>query len=131
MILNFTIYAIVVILLFVDRQTIKLTEIIGISNGSYYAIFLFVLYLFLLYIDLKPKIKQAANLKLLKRRTLIFSFWVGIIWGVLISLSGGFHYKIDPSVMVFMLLGYTFVGVIFGLFGYLFLRFLTNRHASD
>ena len=96
MILNFTIYAIVVILLFVDRQTIKLTEIIGISNGSYYAIFLFVLYLFLLYIDLKPKIKQAANLKLLKRRTLIFSFWVGIIWGVLISLSGGFHYKIDP-----------------------------------
>jgi hypothetical protein len=128
MLLKVVIYIFIVFALIIDRQTIRLTERVGLHKGSYYAIFLFIVYLFLLYMELKIKINQAVSPNLLEKKTFIFSFSIGIIWGVLISFSGGFHYKVGVSEILFILLGYVFLGIIFAIIGNFFLKFLWNKY---
>ena len=73
--------------------------------------------------------------KELRRAGFIFSFWVGFIWGILISFYRGFPKFNTLRLIILNLLGYGFAGVVIGFVGMgiamFFLRYLFDMSEKE
>lgn len=107
-------YTIVVACLFIDGQWFGLISRLGLSKGPFLAILLFGVYLFMLFLEVKSQREKKRMPRQVVWTASVFSFWIGVIWGLLMSFSAGFHYK---SPFLFVMAGYLFVGIVFALIG--------------
>ena len=96
----------------------------GFSKGPYIAIFLFLIYLAFLYWNVKSNVTKGKSYEHTQRNSFILSFGIGLIWGIMMSFSAGFHYKIELKVIIFMIIGYGVIGYLFGIFGRYLSKFI-------
>jgi len=123
MFVKILVYIIIIIGLVFFNIKYFFIERLGISGVSI-ALTLFFIYLLMLYWEIKSRIIKAMRYEQIKNRSFWFSFWIGVIWGILISFSAGFHYKISPFILIGMLAGYAFFGFLFGQLGRGLTKFL-------
>lgn len=110
-------YIFVVLSLIIGEQYYAILTKAGLSKGPYVAILLFCIYVAMLYFEVRVSKKKNKPYDVVRQKSFIFSFSIGIIWGVMISFAAGFHYQISPLDIVLMLVGYIAVGFLFGLLG--------------
>jgi hypothetical protein len=91
----------------------NLPEKIGISD-SILALLLFLTYLFLLYLEIKLRIVKNDEFERIQKSSFILSFWIGGIWGIIGTFAAGFHYKINP---IILLINFAITGILFGFIG--------------
>ncbi len=107
---------IILFLIFLERGY-NLLSTLGMG-GNVFFISLFLIYGLFLYLEVKTKVKGAYAYKQVARAGFIFSFWIGVVWGIIFSFShGGPRFNTLPLVMV-SLTGYAFAGGVFGLIGW-------------
>lgn len=130
MVLKIVIYIVVVLGLLVSQYKYGLLDRFDISENII-AIFLLIVYLFMFYLEVRPQIGKGMSYKQVKHSGFVFSFCVGIIWGIIMSLGTGFPKTMSPFIFLLMIGGYIAVGALFGLFGIGFSKFLWKRLSKN
>jgi hypothetical protein len=113
MVIRIMIYICIIICVVVSEQVLDT----DISKGPYAALLFFFVYIAMLYTSAKSNISKQKSYDEVQRYGFLFSFWIGVIWGGLMSFAAGFHHKIDIIVIVRMAVEYVIVGVLFGFLG--------------
>jgi hypothetical protein len=89
MIARIAIYIFLVFSLIILERRYRILSQIGV-DGNYFFLFLIFTYLLLLFLEIKSKVSKGLTYKQAKTAGFIFSFWIGVIWGILISFYRGF-----------------------------------------
>lgn len=123
MLLRLVAYICLIGLLFVIEYLFSFSshlELGGLLEG----VILFFTFLVFLYIEANESIKKSKKYEYARRRCLIFSFTIGVIWGILMSFAEGRHPYINFKLICVIILNYIFFGSIFSLIGLLYIKLL-------
>jgi len=119
--------------LFLERKYGVLQRIV--FPDLFFTLIILCPYLVLLFLEIKGKAAKNFRYKELKKSGFIFSFWVGFIWGVLISFYRGFPKFNTLGVIILNLLGYGLTGAVIGFVGMgvtiIFLRYIFNISETE
>ena len=85
---------------------------------------LLVVWLALLYWELRSQIEHTTNWKRLRRTGFHFGFWAGIFWGIFIASYAFTSWFADPIRFFGYLAGWIAWGIIFGLLGMAITQFM-------
>jgi len=117
MLFKIILYFIIMIGGIISQYKYGMLDRLGVS-GNIFVLLLFAVYILMLCAEVKPKIVSGWSYKEIRRAGFIFSFWIGIIWGIIYSFSHGApKFKSLPLIIMF-LGGYVFAGLIFGVIGW-------------
>lgn len=110
-------YVFIVLSLIMIEQYYSILTKSGLSTGPYVAILLFCIYVVMLFFEVRVRKRKNTPYDVTLRKSFIFSFSIGVIWGVMMSFAAGFHYRFSPLDVVLMLVGYIAIGFLFGFLG--------------
>jgi hypothetical protein len=122
LIVRFLIYIAVVALIFVDARTLDMLHRIGVDKDPYLELILLLMYLSLLYWQLKSSVSREKQYSCVMRESVKFSFLVGITWGFLTWLAPGVPSEIPTSDVIVLIGWCLLIGSFFAAVGWLISR---------
>jgi hypothetical protein len=117
-------YVLLVIGLAVCEKYLGILTKAGLLRGPYIVMGLFCVYLVMLYLEVNRTNKAKESYDKARRRNSIFSFSIGVIWGVIMSFAGGYHYSLGPVEILLILMECLGIGGLFYLLGRVLTRLL-------
>jgi len=115
--IRLSVYAVIVFTIFVAAPFFSILSPISKIKDQYIAVVLFGVFVAMLFVDVKSNIHKGLGHDSTYRRASILSFWIGIMWGMVMSFAGGIPYNKDIPHAIASLVGVIVVGGIFGLVG--------------
>lgn len=112
-----SLYAFIVLVLMVGPQLYGFLSIFREIKDQYIALFLFSIYLAMLVIYVRSQIHRGSSRADTYRKAFVSSFWVGLMWGLMMSFADGIPRNADILHLILSLVGVIIVGFIFGALG--------------
>lgn len=117
MIYRIVIYYLLIIGILIVEPRFKLLSKIGTDNDSYIFAFLIVLFLGVVLWELSARNANNQEPKTIRKGIFILSFWLGGIWGLMMTFAAGTPSKVDITLLVLLVINFSIAGGIFGLLG--------------
>jgi hypothetical protein len=126
MLLNLTIYSLLAFGLFLAEREFEFFDRLLFPDLGFVTAIIGP-YLFFLFMHIRNKINLKHNYRSIKKEGFKFSFWVGIIWGLMISFYRGLPSLNSVSLILGKVFGFIVMGFLVGLVGIVVSILFYNR----
>jgi len=110
-------YYFLIIGILIVEPRFKLLSKIGIDKDSYIFAFLIILFLGVVLWEIMARNAINQEPKTIRKGIFILSFWLGGIWGLMVTFAAGIPSKVDFTLLVFLVLNFSVAGGVFGIIG--------------
>lgn len=114
----------------VGPQSYGFLSILREIKDQYIALFLFLVYLAMLVVYVRSQVHRGSSSAITYRKAFISSFWVGLMWGLMMSFADGIPRNADIFHLILSLVGVIIIGFIFGALGRGISMLFINNHAK-